>query len=163
MSSSASDKVTGISIGDHASRATFTFPDVHPGEDIDMFVVYDANHDGQFSNGEIVGSSTAPAGSNESVTLTRPGAGDYQVWVYGFQVSAADTTTGNTVGVDVVEGNDLTVTGVPPGPVAANDPITLHVSYANATGTGDLKGELQLGPSVAPSAVTIPITVTPAP
>ncbi len=161
--SSASDKVTGITIGDHASRATFTFPDVHPGEDIDMFVVYDANHDGQFSNGEIVGSSTAPAGSNESVTLTRPGAGDYQVWVYGFQVSAADTTTGNTVGVDVVEGNDLTVTGVPAGPVAANDPITLHVSYANATGTGDLKGELQLGPSVAPSAVTIPITVTPAP
>jgi hypothetical protein len=128
-----------------------------------MFVVYDANNDGQFTNDEIVGSSTGPAGSNESVTLIRPLGGDYQVWVYGFQVSATDTTTGNTVGVDVVEGNDLTVIGAPVGEVAANDPITLHVSYANATGTGDLKGELLLGPSVAPSAVTIPITVTPAP
>jgi len=159
----ASAKVTGITIGDHASRATFTFPDVHPGEDIDMFVVYDANNDGQFTNGEIVGSSTGPAGQNESVSLTRPATGNYQVWVYGFQVSAGDTTAGNTVGVDIVQGHDLTVTGVPSGAVPANTPITLHVSYANATGTGDLKGELQLGPSVAPSAVTIPITVTPAP
>jgi hypothetical protein len=161
--SSASAKITGITIGDHASRATFTFPDVRPGEDIDLFVVYDANNDGQFTNGEIVGSSTGPAGANESVTLTRPAAGNYEVWVYGFQVSATDTTTGNTVGVEIVQGNDLTVTGVPSGPVAANVPITLHVSYANATGTGDLEGELQLGPTVAPSAVTIPITVTPAP
>ena len=127
-----------------------------------MFVVYDANNDGQFTNGEIVGSSTGPAGANESVTLSTPG-GNYQVWVYGFQVSAGDTATGNTVGVDIVQGNDLTVTGVPAGPVPANTPITLHVSYANATGSGNLKGELLLGPTVAPSAVTIPITVTPAP
>ena len=39
--SSASVKVGPITIGDHASRATFTFPDVLPDEDIDMFVVYD--------------------------------------------------------------------------------------------------------------------------
>ncbi len=81
-----------IVIGNHASRGTFTLPDVstHPGEDIDLFVAYDTGG----GNFQVVGSSTGPAGANESVTLTAPPAGNYEVWVYGFSVSAADTTTG---------------------------------------------------------------------
>ncbi len=161
--SSASAKVGPIAIGDHASRATFTFPDVLPDEDIDMFVVYDANNDGQFTDGEVVGSSTGPAGQNESVTLIDPAAGNYEVWVYGFQVSSIDATTGNTVGVDIVQGNDVVITNPPSAPLAANTPYTLHLTYSNATGPGDYEGELQLGPSVAPSAVTVPITIHPAP
>jgi hypothetical protein len=157
--SSASTKVGPIAIGSHASRATFTIPDMHDGEDLDLFVVYDANNDGSFTNGEIVGSSTGPAGENESVTLTNPAAGNYEVWVYGYQVSASDTTTGNTVGVDVVQGTDVVVTNPPSGPIAANTPVTLHVTYSGATGSGDYEGELQLGPTVAPSAVTVPITI----
>jgi hypothetical protein len=160
--SSASAKSPVITIGDHASRATFTLPDVGAGEDIDEFVVYDANHDGKFTNDEIVGSSTGPAGNNESVSLTKPAAGDYQVWVYGFQVSAADHDAGNTVGVDVVQGRDITITNPPTGPLAANTPYTLHLTYQHATGTTPLKGELLLGPTVAPSAVTVPIRITPA-
>jgi hypothetical protein len=160
--SSASAKVGPIAISDHASRATFTLPDVNPGEDIDLFVVYDANNDGQFTNSEIVGSSTGPAGQNESVTLIKPAAGNYQVWVYGFQVSGADHDGGNTVGIDVVQGHDLTITNPPAGPLAANTPYTLHITYEHATGTAPLKGELLLGPSVAPSAVTVPVTITPA-
>ena len=66
------------------------------------------------------------------MTLVAPPAGNYQVWVYGFQVSAADAAAGNTVGVDIVQGNDLTVTGVPVGPVPANTPVMLHVTYVNA-------------------------------
>jgi hypothetical protein len=159
--SSASAKVDGITIGDHASRATFTFPDVLPDEDIDMFVVYDANNDGQFTNGEIVGSSTGPAGQNEEVTLIDPAAGNYQVWVYGFQVSQGDHDTGNTVGIDIVQGNDIVIENPPSGPLAANTPYTLHLSYSGAVGPGDYEGELQLGPSVAPSAVTVPITIHP--
>ena len=58
------------------------------------------------------------------MTLVAPPAGNYQVWVYGFQVSATDTTTGNNVDVNIVQGNDLTVTGVPVGPVPANTPVT---------------------------------------
>ena len=87
------------------SRSRISLPD----EDIDLFVVYDANNDGQFTNGEIVGSSTGPAGQNESVTLIDPAAGNYQVWVYGFQVSAGDNATGNTVGIDIVQGNDIVI------------------------------------------------------
>ena len=100
--STASAKVTGIVIGDHASRATFTLPDVAPAEDIDLFVALDTP-----TGPQIVGSSTGPAGANESVTLIQPQAGTYEVWVYGFQVSDADHTAGNTVGIDIVQGNDL--------------------------------------------------------
>ena len=39
--STASAKVTGITIGSHAASATFTLPDVGPAEDIDLFVAYD--------------------------------------------------------------------------------------------------------------------------
>jgi hypothetical protein len=159
--SSASAKVGPIAIGDHASRATFTLPDVQGDEDLDLFVVYDANNDGQFTNGEIVGSSTGPAGANEEVTLIDPAAGNYQVWVYGYQVSAGDSTAGNTVGIDVVQGDDIVIENPPSGPLAANTPYTLHLSYSGATGPGDYEGELQLGPTVAPSAVTVPITIHP--
>ena len=116
--------MTGITIGNHAASATFTLPDVGPAEDIDLFVAYDTGG----GNFQVVGSSTGPAGANESVTLVAPPAGNYQVWVYGFQVSAADAAAGNTVGVDIVQGNDLTVTGLPVGPVPANTPVTLHVT-----------------------------------
>lgn len=153
--STASAKVTGIVIGDHASRATFTLPDVAPAEDIDLFVALDTP-----TGPQIVGSSTGPAGANESVTLIQPQAGTYEVWVYGFQVSDADHTAGNTVGIDIVQGNDLHVTGVPAGPVPANTPVLLHVTYANAVASPDpYEAELLLGPDVAPTAVTVPITI----
>ena len=116
----ASAKVQNIVIGNHASRATFTLPDVS------SLRVRTSTCSSRYDTGgghfQVVGSSTGPAGANESVTLTAPPAGNYEVWVYGFQVSAADTTTGNAVGVDIVQGNDLTVTGVPAGPVPANTP-----------------------------------------
>ena len=159
--SSASVKVGPIVIGDHASRATFTLPDILPDEDLDLFVAYDANNDGQFTDGEIVGSSTGPQGQNESVTLIDPPAGNYQVWVYGYSVSGLDQSTGNTVGIDVVQGNDIVITNPPSGPLAANTPYTLHLTYSGAVGVGDFEGELQLGPTVAPSAVTVPITIHP--
>ncbi len=154
--STASAKIHNIVIGDHASRATFTLPDVTPAEDLDLFVAYDTGG----GNFQVVGSSTGPAGNTESVTLTAPAAGTYEVWVYGYQVSAADAAAGNTVGVDIVQGNDLTITGLPSGAVAANTPINLHVTYAHATGSSDpFEAELLLGPDVAPTAVTVPITI----
>jgi hypothetical protein len=150
--STASAKLAPIAIGDKASRATFTLPDVHSSEDVDLFVAYDANHDGQFTDGtnntpnEIVGSSTGGAGQNESVTLSQPPAGNYQV------------------GVDIVQGHDLTVTGVPPGAVPANTPVVLHVTFSNALASAEpYEAELLLGPDVAPTAVTVPITINGAP
>jgi Subtilase family len=154
--STASAKVQGIVIGDHASRATFTLPQVGSGEDIDLFVAR-KGADGTF---QVVGSSTGPAGATEKVELIAPPAGEYEVWVYGFQVSDADAAAGNPVGIDIVQGNDLTVTGVPTGAVPANTPITLHVAFENAAASpAPYKAELLLGPDVAPTAVKVPITI----
>jgi len=69
--STASAKVQGIVIGNHASRATFTLPQVAAGEDIDLFVARKGT-DGAF---HVVGSSTGPAGATESVELIAPPAG----------------------------------------------------------------------------------------
>ena len=157
--STASAKVQGIQIGDHASRATFTLPQVSGGEDIDLFVARKTS-----TGFQIVGSSTGPAGATEKVELIAPPAGEYEVWVYGFQVSDADTTAGNPVGIDIVQGNDLTVSGVPSGAVPANTPVTLHVTFKNAaTSTAPWKAELLLGPTVAPTAVKVPVTINGAP
>jgi hypothetical protein len=100
---------------------------------------------------------SATGSGNESVTLTRPPDGNYQVWVHGFAVSAAQQFP---LTIDAVQGNDLTVSGVPSGPVPANTPVTLHVTFNKTMTSGqDYKGELLLGPTTAPTAVTVPITV----
>ncbi len=141
----------------HASRATWALPDVG-GDDLDLYVVYDANNDGTFSPDEIVGSSTGGAGAAESVTLVAPPNGNYQVWVHGYAVSGPHTVPLNT---DIVQGTDLTVTGIPAGAVPAGTPVTLHVTYSKSPmPAGTYEGELLLGPSTAPTAVTVPITIT---
>lgn len=57
--------------------------------------------------------------------------------------------------------NDLTVSGVPSGPVAAGTPVTLHVDYNKAMTPGQsYNGELLLGPASAPSALSVPIKIT---
>jgi hypothetical protein len=139
---------------DHASRLTVTT--AFPTEDIDLFVVYDANNDGQFTASEIVASS-AGGTANESVELIRPPDGNYQIWLHGFQVAG---TPSIQLTVDAIQGNDLTVTGLPSGAVPAGTPVTLHVAYSKAMTAGqDYFGELLLGPPSAPTAFSVPVTV----
>jgi hypothetical protein len=139
---------------DHAGHATISVS--LPSEDIDLYVVRDANGDGNFTADEIVAASATGSG-DESVTLTRPPDGNYQVWVHGFAVSSPQQFP---LTIDAVQGNDLTVSGVPSGPVPANTPVTLHVTFNKTMTSGqDYKGELLLGPTTAPTAVTVPITV----
>jgi hypothetical protein len=138
----------------HASRldVTTTFAT----EDVDLYVVYDANNDGKFDASEIVASS-AGGTANESVELIRPADGNYQIWLHGFAV-AGNPSLKETV--KAIQGNDLTVTGLPSGAVPAGTPVTLHVTYAKAMTAGqDYLGELLLGPATAPTAFTVPITV----
>ncbi|MFW6203538.1 MAG: S8 family serine peptidase [Actinomycetota bacterium] len=140
---------------EHASRLTVSTE--LASDDLDLFVVYDADGDGTFTNGEIVGSSTTGT-SNEFVELTAPDDGDYQVWVQGWSVSGSPEFT---LTIDAVQGNDLTVTGVPDGPVAAETPVTLTVEFSREMTSGeDYFGELLLGPPSAPSALSVPITIS---
>jgi hypothetical protein len=140
---------------DHASRLTVA---TELDQDIDLFVVYDANGDGTFTNGEIVAASATGTG-NEFVELTTPPDGNYQVWVQGWAVTGTPTAK---LTIDAIQGNDLTVSGEPTGPVPAGTPVTLTVSYAKAgmVDGEDYFGELLLGPPSAPTALAVPIKVT---
>jgi len=139
----------------HASRLTAST--ALNTDDLDLFVVYDANGDGVFTNSEIVGSS-ATGTSNESVELVAPADGDYQVWVQGWAVSG---TPSFTLTIDAIQGNDLTVSGVPAGPVPAGTPVTLSVSFSKTMTAGqDYFGELLLGPPTAPTALSVPIKIS---
>jgi hypothetical protein len=125
-------------------------------DDVDLFVVYDANNDGQFTPDEIVASS-AGGTANEAVTLVRPADGNYQIWLHGFQVAG---TPSLTLTVNAIQGNDLTVTGAPSGPIPAGTPVTLHVAFAKPMTAGQsYNGELLLGPPSAPTAFTVPVTI----
>jgi subtilase family protein len=139
----------------HASR--LHVDTAFPTEDVDLYVVYDANGDGAFTPDEIVASS-AGGTANEAVDLIRPADGNYQIWLHGFQVAE---TPSIQLTVNAVQGNDLTVTGVPSGAVPAGTAVTLHVAFSKAMTAGqDYFGELLLGPSSAPSALTVPIKIS---
>jgi hypothetical protein len=138
----------------HASRLTVST--ALAGNDVDLYLFYDANKDGQFAANELVAASTTPTG-DESVELKRPADGNYQLWLHGFSVSG---TPSLTLTVDAIQGNDLTVSGAPSGSVPAGTPVTLHVTYNKAMTAGQSYfGELLLGPKSAPSAFTVPIKI----
>jgi hypothetical protein len=137
----------------HASRVTISTALT---DDLDLYIVYDANNDGQFTAAEVVASS-AGADGNESVTLIKPDDGNYQAWVQGFSVAGTPTFP---LTIDPVQGNDLTVSGVPSGALPAGTPVTIHVEFSKAMTSGqDYFGELQLGPPTAPGALSVPITI----
>jgi hypothetical protein len=126
-------------------------------QDVDLYVVFDANGDGQFTSDEIVASSATGAG-DESVDLIRPSDGAYQVWLHGFGITGTPQTQ---LTIDAIQGNDLTVSGAPSGPLPAGTPVTLHVTYNKAMTAGqDYFGEILLGPTTAPTALTVPVKIS---
>ena len=140
---------------EHASTAHFS-TDLET-DDIDLFVVYDANGDGQFTNDEIVAAS-ATGTSQESIELVRPADGDYQVWVQGWAVAGSPAFN---LLVDIVQGNDLSINGLPDGAVAAGTSVTLMVDFDAAMTVGETYfGELLMGPPAAPGALRVPVAIT---
>jgi Subtilase family len=142
----------------HAGRLTVDLR--MPSDDLDLYVVRDANNDGTFANSEIVAAS-ATAVSNEFVQLSNPENGNYQIWVQGWAVAGTPTAQ---LTIDALQGNDLTVSA-PPGPVPAGTPVTITVTYSKAgmVNGQDYFGLLTLGPPSAPSAISVPIKVTKTP
>lgn len=82
-----------------------------PIDDIDMYLVLDANGDGQFDYpDELVDAKTGP-GAQGILAQTPLPAGDYQLWLHGRQVSGV----GSTFDLDLamVAGEDLVLRDVP--------------------------------------------------
>jgi subtilisin family serine protease len=139
---------------DHAGSLTVS--SVMPGNDLDMYLVYDANKDGAFTSDEIIGSSAGATGT-ESVSVANPQDGSYQVWMQGYSVSGTPTFP---LTVDAVQGHDLTVTGLPSGPVPAGTTVPLHVTYSKTMTAGQAyQGLVQVGPPEAPGLLSVPVTI----
>jgi subtilisin family serine protease len=135
---------------------SLTVSTAQPNNDLDLYLLRDANGDGNFTADEIIAASAGPTG-DESISVSNPPDGNYQVWVHGFAVAG---TPQFPLTVDAVQGNDLTVSGVPVGPVAAGTPVTVHVAFDKPMTSGqDYFGQLQIGPTVAPSLLTVPVVV----
>ncbi len=130
-----------------------------PGNDIDLFLLFDANDDGIFDWAtEVIGSSTTP-GDHEIVSVTFPADGDYMVAVHGWSVPAGTGTFDLTV--TAVQGTYLAVSNLPAGPISPSVPYDFDVEYdASGLASGIYYGLVLLGPSEAPGAVAIPVEVT---
>jgi hypothetical protein len=125
--------------------------------DIDLFLLYDRNGDGNFDfASEVLASSTTATG-NEHIKVTFPPDGNYLVAVHGWGIEpGADFT----IDMNVVQGTDLTVTGLPAGPYQPNTPINFQINWhldAPLPANGEAFGLILLGPPGAESAIEIPV------
>ena len=127
-------------------------------QDIDLYIAQDANGNGTLEPTDPIVAASATGSGDESVTMVRPDDGLYFVLVHGFAIAGSPTFP---LTIDAVQGNDLTVT-VPSGAIPAGTPVTVHVDYANpALVAGQTyKGEIRMGPPSAPSALTVPVSIT---
>ncbi len=123
--------------------------------DIDMYLFYDDAGDG-FQYSDLVAASTTGT-SIEIVSVVRPGDGNWRLSIHGWDVSSGGTYD---LRLTVVQGFDLSVSGVPTGTVNAGAPVALTVNYAKIMQpSSTYEGLLLLGPSVAPSALAVPVII----
>jgi hypothetical protein len=122
-------------------------------DDLDLFVLYDFNGDGELTDDEVVGQSTTST-ADESVTLTLPADGLYGIWVHGWAVSGGESTF--DISVNAVQGTDVAVTDLPEGTIEAGRTYNFKVDV-DATGKepGVYTGVVTLGPPEGPSSVLV--------
>jgi subtilisin family serine protease len=128
-------------------------------DDLDLFVLRDNNGDGEFTYpNEVVGESTTPT-AQEHVAL--PGfskAGDYQVWVHGYEVNGEESTFDLTI--DIATGDTLFVKDAPEA-IGGGEVAGLQVC-ADTTALegedGPASGVLTFGPGGSPTMFRLPVT-----
>jgi hypothetical protein len=128
-------------------------------EDLDLYVLYDGNSDGQFNPANEIFARSADSDANEEIDL--PGftsAGKYQVWVVGFRINGTTSTFDYLQ--DVVFGESLTLDGAPQD-VAAGTATSLEVcvdaSTLDPNEQGPLNGIVIFGPDGAPGLVRVDV------
>ena len=122
--------------------------------DIDLYV-YDGG-------GRLVGASESGSG-DEYVRVDSPTDGTFTVEVYGYSVVGG--TDDFDVEISAPMGNELSLSGVPAGSISAGGGFALDVDWTKArSGTladrnGTFEGLVVLGPTEAPSAIQVPVTL----
>jgi len=140
-----------------ADAAYLDVSTVCPSSDIDLYVYYS---DDDWATYSLVGASES-SGGDERVRIDMPPNGSYEIDVYGYSVSG---TQPFQVTVSSPMGDDITLSGLPAGAVPAGGGFTLDADWTKvradlADREGDYEGVIFLGPTEAPSAVQVPVTL----
>jgi len=127
--------------------------------DLDLYILYDKNHDGIPESNEVIAQSTQSAGIDEYIKMTLPQDGTYWIFVHGWAVSPSPSTF--SIDVNAIQGSMLTVSGLPSGSVRAGTTVNFNLNYdMNGFAAGTWNGLLFVGPTNAPTAVSVPVEIT---
>lgn len=121
--------------------------------DLDLYMLYDVNKDGQFDWTYEVQAISAGPSSKEHIRCYLPGDGKYRVAVHGFRVPAQ---TAFDMKILTIKGNDLKV-ACPAGEIRHARPETISLTFPPAPPSGE--GIIFLGPTEAPGSILIPVRV----
>ena len=94
----------------------------------------------------------------ESIQVTLPPNGTYRARVNGYDVPGP--TYKYRLTIDILQGTDVTVTGLPTGPISAGTTVTFTANLNNLNWVGQRSGILYVGPAGSPTAFSVPIVVT---
>ncbi len=130
------------------------------GNDLDLYLLFDANRDGTFDwDSEVIGSSTTPT-DEESVSVKFPEDGDYMIAVHGWSVPAGPASFDLTI--NAVQGYDLKV--YPRRrryDIRAGRSTHLLVEWDTlGLPAGEYQGVVLFGPQDAPGAASLDVIVT---
>ncbi len=122
--------------------------------DIDLYV-----YDGV---GDLIAGSESSSG-DEYVRIDLPADDTYTVEVYGYSVFGGEDSF--DISVSHPMGDDMSLSGVPAGAIPADSGFTLDVDWMKARSAtlaereGTYEGLVVLGPTEAPSAIQVPVTL----
>jgi len=126
------------------------------GTDIDLYMLYDFNGDGELTFDEVFAASTSGT-PNEGIRVLLPPDGLYGIAVHGWNVPTGSSTFQRTL--NLVQGHDIQVSGVPSGPIEPRQHYGFNVNFSLAGAEpGTYTGLVTLGPPEGPAAVLIPVT-----
>jgi len=130
--------------------------------DIDLYLYKDGGN-GVWDGGnrdDVLIAGSAASGPSESVSVLTPANGRYWIAVHGWNVPGSGQPFDITI--RIIQGRDLTPTGVPSGPITAGSAVSFRVNWSKS-GPGRWEGLVVFGPTNAPKAIQVPVTITPQP
>ncbi len=133
--------------------------DGQPGDDLNLYLLYDQNGDETFSwNTEVVASSKSFF-AEETVSLQLPAGGEYLIAVHGNRLAGATAVFDLTI--RATQGTSLSLNGIPTGTLDAGAlPLTLQWNHTTPPGTVAF-GQLILGPDFAQAALPADVYLLP--
>ena len=127
-----------------------------PNDDLDLFLRFDADGDGVFSDSETV-SSSASSSAQEEINLRQPiPMGSYLILVHGYKVVGGAATFSLTT--DLLAGDGIAVSSEAAGLFAGQAAVFRVCATPPAAGDGPLRGLVTLGPTGAPGLLELPVT-----